>query len=499
MLFGIILFVVLMFLGYLVISTYGLIMLGAGEIVPGMLIFLASAIVLGFSTFKTGGTLFRSNGYQVIVAMPIKTSAMVIGRFVRLYVDSLIEATAIMLPGLTIYMLLMSPGPVFALYALLTVFLVPFIPLSVAVLLGVLVSGISSRMKHRAIWEAVLSIVFVFVIFGALSGLSRKSAGFNLEEIKNAVYTFKGAIDKAYPPAAMLGEGMKMQDFTPLGWVFLISVAVFFVVLGITVKCFHGICRKLQSGVGSKKHRLEAIDLKKVQPKAAFRALVARDAARYFASGAYISNTIMGPIMAVAAAVGLFVADTEKLTEQINFSVNIWQAVPLLIGAFFCTTTPLATSISMEGKEWWILKTLPLTNKMILDSKLAFNLLLYAPFYGVVQVLLMIKSKGGVIEAVWSILLMALVIICLCMFSLTMNLKFPKMEWDNEVMVIKQSASAGLSIIGMFVMILLGGVVLILPISGLLMHLVRALIAMMLAGITLVLYRMNLKMDLRTI
>ena len=73
------------------------------------------------------------------------------------------------------------------------------------------------------------------------------------------------------------------------------------------------------------------------------------------------------------------------------------------------------------------------------------------------------------------------------------------MEWDREVVVVKQSASAGLSILGMVIVIFLGFVVLLIPVSGLLLHLVRGVIAMGIGFATWKMYCKMLKKDFRTI
>ena len=324
-----------------------------------------------------------------------------------------------------------------------------------------------------------------------------------MEEVKRVAISASNAMGKAYPIAKSLGNGLIQQDFAPLLITIGLSGVAFMMVVGITTVCFHRINRLLQSGVGARGRRLKSVDLQKVQEKGVFKTLLIREAARYFSSGVYISNTILGPIMAMAGAVALLFVDFDKLMSALpgteNMGQNLWQAVPFILGAAFCATTPVSTSISMEGKEWWILKTLPLTNKMILNSKLAFNLILYAPFYLVVQIALLIRGEGGIIETLWNMVLMALVIVFLCVFCLSMNLKFPKMEWDSEVVVVKQSASAGLSILGMMIVILLGFVVLLLPISGVLLHLVRGVIATGIGFATWKMYRKMLKKDFRTI
>ena len=157
-----------------------------------------------------------------------------------------------------------------------------------------------------------------------------------------------------------------------------------------------------------------------------------------------------------------------------------------------------STSVSMEGKEWWILKSLPLPPKMILDSKLCFNLLLIAPFYLISQVFLGIALRGVAVEIFWSVIIMTLFILCSCVGGLTANLKFPKMEWDSEVVVVKQSASSAVGgLPGTLGALFCGGIVMVIPAA--LTHVFRGVIVLILIILASFLYRKNIRTDLRQI
>ena len=93
---------------------------------------------------------------------------------------------------------------------------------------------------------------------------------------------------------------------------------------------------------------------------------------------------------------------------------------------------------------------------------------------------------------------MLLFILCSCVGGVTANLKFPKMEWDSEVVVVKQSASAavgGLS--GALGAMFCGTIIAVIP--GALVHVFRAVIVLILIGLTTMLYRKNIRTDLRQI
>ena len=491
-------FAILILMFYIGAMSYGFITMGIGEIIPSYTMILSVLIVFSFSVFQVGGILFRSNGYQVLVSLPVTTSAIVIGRFARFYLESLAKVCLIMIPGNLVYAVFLKPDWTFYVNGIISILILPMIPLSLAIFIGVLVTGFASRMKYRAIWETILTLGFVLVIFGGISLLSGDKPEFTPESMMIVLEKAMEILGRVYPPAALLGQGMTEGSFLPVLFVAVISVIVLAIVIGITVHFFHGICRKLQEAATKKTSTMSEVGIDNVGQRKLFGSLIRRDAKRYLASSVYMTNTIIGPILGTIGSISLLFVDIQAAMGNIPIHMNIQPAIAFVVAGIFCTMNITSTSISMEGKEWWILKSLPLPSKMILDSKLCFNLLLMAPFYLISQVFLGIVLKGEVVEILWSVVIMLLFILCSCVGGLTANLKFPKMEWDSEVVVVKQSASAAVGgFSGMLGAMLCGMIVLVIPVA--LLHVVRAVIVLILILLTAFLYRKNIRTDLRQI
>ena len=114
-----------------------------------------------------------------------------------------------------------------------------------------------------------------------------------------------------------------------------------------------------------------------------------------------------------------------------------------------------SSAISLEGKEWWIIKSLPVKTKDLLDSKLLLNLSIILPFWLVSEVLFIIALKPDVMELFWLMVIPIVMIVFCCVFGLAVNLKMPVFDWENEVAVIKQSASSFIGGILGFLIVLL--------------------------------------------
>lgn len=84
--------------GYVGGLTYGYCYLGLSEMVPAYLIMISSIVILFFSVFKAGNVIFQRNAYDILASLPIRQSAIVVSRFLRMYVENLLLASVLMIP-----------------------------------------------------------------------------------------------------------------------------------------------------------------------------------------------------------------------------------------------------------------------------------------------------------------------------------------------------------------------------------------------------------------
>ena len=106
----------------------------------------------------------------------------------------------------------------------------------------------------------------------------------------------------------------------------------------------------------------------------------------------------------------------------------------------------------MEGRNWWLMQTLPVKEKDILFSKVAANLVVVAPLYLVSEIILILALKPGFINTLYLLIVPALYALFGAVAGVLINRKLPVFDWENETRVVKQSASTFLSmLLGMIV------------------------------------------------
>lgn len=478
---------------YIGLLAYGYAQIGLGEIVPMYLVAISGIVILMFGILKAGSIIFQKNSYEMLCSLPVSQTAIVVSRFLSMYLGNFLLAVVVMLPGMAVYGYLLRPGISFYLIGLVGMIFIPLLPMTLATLIGAVVTAVASRMKHKSLVNTVLTLGFVGLIMLLSSWLTTVEEELTFAMILNLANFMTNLIGRLYPPAVWLGKAMISCNLQQLLLFLGVSVLLFLVMAVAVSRNFARICQGLFSTYA--KHDYQMTELKSAS---VMSALYKKEVKRYFASSIYVTNTIIGPIMMVAFAIAVFVAGEEAIQMYFPFMEDVKGLVPFVMGAVagMCTTT--CASISIEGKEWWLIKSLPVSTKAVLDSKLLLNATLNLPCYVVSEVLLILALKPIGLELAWMIVLPLLFMAFSSVFGLTVNLLFPNFEWKNETEVVKQGVSVLLGGLGGSLIVIICALPLIF-LKQIPADVTKLVVAMVMAVVTGILYWKNARVDLRKI
>ena len=127
-----------------------------------------------------------------------------------------------------------------------------------------------------------------------------------------------------------------------------------------------------------------------------------------------------------------------------GMSVSVLIAGICLIATMNDSATP---SISLEGKGIWQIQALPISMKSVLLAKLAVQFILTALPIFICAICAIIALKLSVVESL-ALITLSLSFVCLAdCFDLMIGIKYPLMNWTNEIVPIKQSLGVPFAII----------------------------------------------------
>lgn len=160
-------------------------------------------------------------------------------------------------------------------------------------------------------------------------------------------------------------------------------------------------------------------------------------------------NCGLGVIFAVGGAVFIFIkSDYINVVAGELPGIDIAPLLCISLAYILSMNTVSAPSISLEGKTLWILRSLPVSAKDILKAKINLHLVICLPFSVISSALCTLAVMPTPSMTVLIFVFPAATILFCALFGLIMNLKFPKFDWINETVPVKQGISVLFAMFG---------------------------------------------------
>lgn len=461
-------------------AAYGYVYLGLEDLLPSMMILISAMITLVTTFLKGNGILFGFHDYDMIMSLPVTSFTVVLSRMASVYGMNLLFNLVALVPAGIVYgsAAELSFSSWIMLFFLL--FLAPLLPLAAATLLCILITAVSLRFRHRNLVTIVLSLTLIFLF---LAG-SMQTSQWDSRDITALGKAAGDAVNHYYPPASLVSKAVVSSSWADFGLFTLLSIAGALLLLAV-LSLFYTRLNTLLGAV----HTRGGYQLKELRVSTPFRALFSKELRRYFSCSIYVLNTVMGVLLLLALSIALVFFDPSQLEDLLNLpGAGQWfRSLAPLIPLFFIGLSPTTnSSISLEGKNRWIIYSAPVETITVFDSKIAVNLILFLPCVLVSSLLLALGLKTGLLN---TLLLFALPVVYTFFISvagLMINLKFPLYDWESEYAVVKRGTAV-------LVSMLLGFLTTLVPIAAAILFqnplAVTAVFTLLYAALTLWIYQ----------
>jgi ABC-2 type transport system permease protein len=147
--------------------------------------------------------------------------------------------------------------------------------------------------------------------------------------------------------------------------------------------------------------------------------------------------------------------DKQLITELVDFIHLIAIILMFILGM----STPAACAINMEGKCFWIAKTLPIDYRVYAKAKIATSVIFLGLCSLVASIILVAFIQPTFIQAIAIIVLPIFYVIAISSGDLLINLFFYKLNWKNEQEAVKNSAATMLSMLAGFISAIIIGII----------------------------------------
>lgn len=431
--------------------------MGSMELLIILGIISSSAAVFMTTIYKAQGNLFSSKDLNMLMALPIKNSIIFASKIIELLSLNCIFSACVIIPPSVIYFIYsdINAGVFFAIL-ILSMFFIPLIPVLLGIIVSFIVAFIASKMKHKNLVTIIGSIIVFSIIFI----LSFKAQDL-LNNIVGNSLNIIGGIEKLYPPAAYLTKALVEGNFIELGKFIFISIIPFilFVIL------FGTQFKKINSRLGESFKKESNYRVTSLETSSQLKALYKKELKSYLSIPVYVLNTAFGMILLLICSVAILFVSPETMSQLIGAPELANQMNLVILGvSIFCiglsSTTP--PSLSLEGKNFWIIKSLPIGAKNVFLSKILVCLTVTIPAIIVANILFSIGLKFTFTQLILNLLVTIIYGVLSSIVGIIINLYFLKLEWSNPVVVVKQSMSVFINMIFTFLTIGVGFLILFL-------------------------------------
>ncbi|MBR4725287.1 MAG: hypothetical protein IK071_05845 [Lachnospiraceae bacterium] len=432
-------FLYLLLMAYCVGVCIGYGELGIIDLMPAICSLTITALALFFTFFKTNGYLFNFKEYDMLMSLPFKPATVAGCKFIYMYVKSLPWNMSISVAILIGYAIKTQPAIwVYPVWIIMSLFL-PIIPMLIASFLGFIIARISAGFRKKNIIQTVLTIIFVLAIFAlrfVIEALARDSEKLN-DTLMSAAETIR-KIEKIYLPAEWFNGAVTCFAISDILLLIGVSVLLFVAVFVPVGRSYRSINSKLKSHAASKKFKMSS-----QKSRSVLNAIAFKEFKRMTGSSVYMTNVAMGEIFAVIIGIAVLFINIDSLIAMALQGAPVtkeilYPAFPMIIYFFPGMVATTAISPSLEGKNYWIVQSLPITKKTLCKGKMLFNMYLTVPFGIFATICLCISAKVPVLTSI----LMLVLIVCMCAFSTAWGgvcgFKYMRLDWENEIEVVKQ-------------------------------------------------------------
>lgn len=445
-------FLYLMLMAYGVFSCIGYGKMGLTEVIPMLCALTISLMAFFLTLFKTNGYLFNFKEYDMLMSLPFEAKTVAGCKFLYMYIKSLPWNLSISLAMFIGYAVYAKPGlSAMCLWLLLSFFL-PVIPMLAAAFIGYIIARISAGFKKNNLIQTLLTFVIVIACFCLRFIIESLAKNGRIEETLTDISVYLSKAGKIYPPAGWFVNAvmhLKPGDILLMTGATLLLFELVFIPVG---KAYRSINSKLKSHAAAGK-----FSMKEQKSRSIYNAIAFKEFRRMLGSTIYMTNAAIGELMALLLGVVILFVDVDKAVSTLTQGAPVtkemlYPAIPLIV--YFCTGMVATTAItpSLEGKNYWIVQSLPISKKALYQGKMLFNMYLMVPFSLFATICICIAAHTPLLTSLLSVILS----LCLCAFSTTWGcvcgVKHMRLDWENEIEVVKQGAAVSLYILpNMFV------------------------------------------------
>lgn len=390
-------------------------------------------LVYGIASAKS---MFASGDYDMLSAMPVTKGEMVASKIICLYIGELMYSATILIPNAVVTSIYANsaayvPGILFA------AFLIPALPIALGCIIGLLLTLLTS--KSRA--GNIIVMLLYLLLFGGFIALAI------FVNVNNQFGGQTNMLDSLgfmayFNPTALLLKAAYVNS--PL--YYLAFVAANLAILAVAVALIAALFDKAHAAIA--RGNTATAKAKRYKVKGQASALMGHELRRLASSQSYWLQVILGPLFCIMMAIMLAVI----LKFAFDFDPDLYKTIAMVgtsVALLFSLslTPPSIMSISIEGKNFYMIKSMPVRYKTYAWVKILFNSLIDIVGVIIACTITVIAVQPGIVEGVCLYVIPIAFSFGVNAVGLNRNMSRYRLNWTEEKEAFKDSAASFLAML----------------------------------------------------
>ncbi|WP_026528447.1 hypothetical protein [Butyrivibrio sp. VCD2006] len=399
------------------------------------------------SVYNCYTALYLSKDNDLLLALPIPVRTIVASRLLNVYLMGTMYLLTVMIPMELVYMIVTGVTVSKLICGLLLFFVISFFVLALSCVLGLAVAKISLKLKHKS-----FATVFITIVFIALYYVVYFKAGDIIRDILANAESYGERIK---------GAAYVLYLFGKIGTGDILCAVIFTAVMTAITVVIWKLLLKSFTSIATATGKVERIRYteKTVRQKSVFGAVLFKEFARFTASPNYMLNCGLGILLLPALGVYMLLQGhvllpqlKEAISDRPDCGIILLCTALCLMTAMIDTAAP---SVSLEGKDLWILQSLPVKPAAVLRAKAMTQILLAGVPMLIACILSMIGTDFTISEKILLLVMPLMYVVFSALVNTVIAIKFPLLSWTNETEPIKHSGGVFISIMGSWIIVTL--------------------------------------------
>ena len=421
-----------------------------------LLIITVSSLICFITTISKANTyIFRTKDYDFLMSLPIKSSTIIVTKLLSLYLYNLLFVVTLFLSVDIAYIIGAGFDAGLILLSIPAMLIIPFFPMTVSSFIAFLLGFIPLKQKTKNL----LSMLLYIIMFGGFMAIYFYGMSSNQG---NAVAVYD-VLGEYYFLGKWLFDGMANLNVVHLLLFLGISVGSFLIFVIIVGRFFLAINGMMSGNRVKSNYKLQN---EKYEKKGEVKTIFQKEVRSLLNYPQVLIQIASGPIMSIVMAVMMPIVILQN--SDISFGelgLDDGNLLMLIVGAFMIFTLTLvsstASSISLEGKSFWIIKCSPVKTTNIFWGKCLVNIILTIPIAIIDIIIIEIFFKANIIITILVFIMIVGYVLFTTFMGLVFNLLAPKFDYDNPVKAVKQGKPVLYTMLMDFGIIIVTGILLV--------------------------------------